>query len=297
MKKILVAGGSGNLGEKIIHALVDKGAEVHAIVRSTTAIEKVKKLEKMGVKVLQVKMNDIQELSHACKDMSCVVSALQGLRDVVVDTQKVLLDGAIAAGVSHFIPSDFSLDFTRLQAGRNRNFDLRREFHQYLEKAPISATSIFNGAFAEILSYNIPILDMKKKTVGYWGDSPDWRLDFTTIQDTAAFTAAVALDPSAPRILNIASFQISPRELSELATEVTHSPFSLVPMGSLDKFAEYNQRERAANPAGENELYPKWQSGQYMHDMFSVQNNALDNTRYSDLKWTSGKHFISTLLN
>jgi len=63
------------------------------------------------------------------------VSALAGLRDVIVEAQTVLLDAAIKAGVPRFIPSDDSIDFTKFPAGENRNLDLRREFHQRLDKA------------------------------------------------------------------------------------------------------------------------------------------------------------------
>jgi hypothetical protein len=78
-----------------------------------------------------------------------VVSALQGLRDVIVETQTVLLDAAIRADVPRFIPSDYSIDFTRFPPRENRNLDLRRDFHKRLDETPVSATTIFNGAFAE----------------------------------------------------------------------------------------------------------------------------------------------------
>jgi len=55
----------------------------------------------------------------------------------------------------------------------------------------------------------VPLLDFKKKVVGYWED-PDWHMDFTTMDDTGTFSAAAALDASAPRALRIASFQVSP---------------------------------------------------------------------------------------
>jgi hypothetical protein len=45
------------------------------------------------------------------------VSALSGLREVIVDAQKVLLDAAVAASVPRFIPSDYSLDFTEFKDG------------------------------------------------------------------------------------------------------------------------------------------------------------------------------------
>lgn len=172
---------------------------------------------------------------------------------------------------------------------------MRKEFHKYLDKSPLSATSVFNGAFADILTYNTPMLDLKNKSVGYLGESADWHMDFTTRNDTAAFTAEAALDSDAPRSLRIASFQVSPRELAALASEATKSTFKLVPMGSLDKFAEYIKHERAGNPSSENELFPKWQSAQYMHGMFSTHHESLDNNRYPELKWTSAAEFIHSI--
>jgi hypothetical protein len=293
---IVVAGGTGNLGGKIIDALLDKGAVIHAPVRFSSDHEKIEKLWQQGVKVLQVDMNNVGELTKACTGAACVVSALQGLRDVIVDTQSVLLDAAVAAGVPRFIPSDYALDFTVLPVGQNRNFDLRREFHQRLYGAQISPTSIYNGAFADILSYNTPMLDLRSKRVGYWGENADWNLDFTTVEDTAAFTAAAAVDASAPRKLCIASFQISPKQLQSLASELSGTPFSLIPMGSLEGFAAYNKKERAAHPEGEQELYPNWQRGQYMHDQFSTHHEGLNNDRYPDISWTSAREVISSLL-
>ncbi len=124
-------------------------------------------------------MSDMEDLTQACRSTSCVVSALSGLHDVIVDSQTKLLDAAIAAGVPRFIPSDFASDFTTLPVGENRNFDLRKEFHQYLDKSPIAATSILNGAFADILGYGTPLYDVKNYSVGYWGNKSDWKIDIT----------------------------------------------------------------------------------------------------------------------
>src|SRR5208283_1948772 len=132
----------------------------------------------------------------------------------------VLLDAAIIAGVPRFIPSDYSIDFTKFPPGENRNLDLRREFHQRLDKASIRATTIFNGAFAEMLTGQMPLILFKRKRVLYWGDA-DQRMAFTTIDDTAAFTASAALDPSTPRFLRIAGDQLSARELTAVVSEVT----------------------------------------------------------------------------
>lgn len=290
---ILVAGGTGDLGGRIIKALLAKGATVKAIVRATSDTAKVEQLQQAGAEVIKINEWTVDELTQACAGASCIVSALQGLHDVIVDAQSILLDAAVAAGVPRFIPSDYSSDFTQQAAGMNRNFDLRREFHELLEKAPVAATSIFNGAFAELLTYNIPFLDFKKKMVGYWEDA-DWQVDFSTMDNTAAYTAAAALDESTPRILRIASFQISANEMAAIAKEVTGEDFKLVNMGTREGFAAYIQQDRAAHPEGEQEVYPNWQRSQYMLSMFSVQNNMLDNSRYADVQWTSIQEVLAS---
>lgn len=291
---ILVAGGTGDLGKRIITALLKRNAHVIAIVRHTSDSPKVEELEKMGVKVIKLDTLNLAQLTAACKGVTCVVSALAGLRETIIDAQSLLLDAAIAAGVPRFIPSDFSSDFTQIAAGENRNFDLRKAFHKKIDAAPIAATSIMNGAFSDILFYNTPFYNLKDNSVGYWGSDANFKVDFTTKDDTATFTAAAALDNTAPKILRIASFQISPNDLVTMATEIKNIEFKLIPMGSLESLSAYNKKERAANPQGENELYPKWQGSQYMHSMFTAQNIPLDNDRYPGLTWTNAKTVLSS---
>ncbi len=294
-QKILVAGATGNLGERIVKALIKRGAQVRILNRNETTRAKTKKLAELGAEVIAVNMSDVEELKLACQDVSCVVSALAGLHDVIVDSQTLLLDAAIAAGVPRFIPSDFASDFTKLPEGENRNFDLRKEFHQYLYKSPIAATSILNGAFADILSYNTPLYQPDEHSVAYWGDNPDWKIDFSTMDNTADYTAAAALDSTTPQILRIASFQISPNELIAVGEEVKKTKFKLVLIGSLEDFSASNKRERAAHPEGEKEMYPQWQAMQYLYSMFNVQNKPLDNDRYPDVQWTSAIDVISKI--
>ncbi len=289
---IVVAGATGDLGGRISKALHQRDTAVRALVRPAADQAKVDHLTGLGVDVQRVDFADPAALTRACAGASCVVSALAGLRAVIVDAQTQLLDAAVAAGVPRFIPSDFASDYTQQAPGLNRNFDLRREFQARLDQAPIQATSILNGAFAEILTYNIPLLDFKQRQVGYWEDA-DWRIDFTTMDDTAAFTAAAALDPATPRFLRIASFQPSPRELVAIAETAGRGHFDLVQLGSRADLAAAIKQVRAANPAGEQQLYANWQQMQYILSMFSVQNTPLDNARYADLTWANPTTFLA----
>ena len=283
-EKIVVAGGTGNLGQRIVKALIQREAEVVVLSRRETDSQKLKTLTDMDAKIAIVNMADAVDIANACADASCVVSALAGLRDVIIGNQSALLEGAIAAGVKRFIPSDFSTDYRPLFPGENRNFDLRREFYEKINGAPIQTTHIFNGAFAEILTYSIPVFDFKTKSVGYWEDS-NWKMDFTAMDDAATFTSAVALDPSAPKVLHIASFQMSPKDLVEFSTKTYGQPFKLIRRGSLGELRSYNKEQRAAHPEGENEIYPKWQQSQYIQSMFSTNHTTRDNDRYPGIKW------------
>jgi len=285
-KLILVAGATGNLGHKICLELINKNILVRAIVREESEQDKIDSLEKIGVDVFKLNFSNEQELIGACAGVFCVVSVLAGLQEVIVETQTKLLNAAVAAGVPRFIPSDFSTDFTLMPTGENRNFDLRKEFHEKLDISPIQATSIFNGAFADILRYNTPVFNVPQKTVAYYGDKADWKIDFTTMDDTAAFTAEVAIDVNTPRYLHIASFQVSPNDLVNLSEQEKGSKFKLVDMGSMEGFSAYNKMQRAAHPEGEDELYPKWQQSQYIYSMFAAHHVSLDNDRYKGMSWS-----------
>ncbi|WP_221393408.1 NmrA family NAD(P)-binding protein [Dyadobacter sp. NIV53] len=293
--KILVAGATGDLGERIVKALIAKGADVVAIVRASSEAQKIEKLISMGANVIEVNMADVNDLAKACSGVSCVVSALAGLQDVIVDAQSILLEAAVKAGVPRFIPSDYSSDFTNLPEGENRNFDLRKEFHKKLDKADIASTSIFIGAFSDILAYNTPFFNQKNQTIGYWGDDPDWKTDFTTKDNAAEYTAAAALDNETPAKLNIASIQVSANDMFDLGKKIKEKEFKIIPMGALDELSAFNKKERAANPDGENQLYPRWQQSQYMHSMFSVRHEKLDNNRYPEIKWESAPDIISEI--
>jgi nucleoside-diphosphate-sugar epimerase len=204
-----------------------------------------------------------------------------------------MLGAAIKAGVPRFIPSDYSIDFTKIAPGENRNLDLRRDFHERLAKASISATTIFNGAFADMLTGQMPLILFKLRRVLYWGNS-DQRMDFTTIDDTATFTASAALDPSAPRILRIAGDQLSARELAGVASEVTGKKFRLFRAGGLGMLGALIKVARMVAPA-EKEIFPAWQGMQYMRNMFDgrAKLEPLDNDRYPGLRWTTARDVLS----
>ncbi len=285
-KIIVVAGATGNLGSKIVHNLISLGAEVRFITRNADYNEKIEKLEKLGAKKYVVKNYNADEIAKICIGASCVVSALAGLREVIIDAQTQLLDGAIKAGVPRFIPSDYSIDFTKFSDGENRNLDLRRQFHTILDKRPIQATSIYNGAFADMLTNEMPMILYDKKIVIHWGDA-EHKMIFTTVADTAAYTALVALDDTAPRSLHIAGDQTSAKSIRATMEKLKGAKHRLIKTGGPGLLSFIIKIAKIFDK-GDKELYPAWQGMQYMRNMIDKRSvlEKTDNGRYPNFHWT-----------
>jgi nucleoside-diphosphate-sugar epimerase len=291
---ILLAGATGAFGGRIARELRKRNAGVKAVVRKGTAPDRIEKLRALGAAVVELDSGDPDGAARACAGAACVVSALNGLRDVVVGAQTALLEAAVAAGVPRFIPSDFSLDFGKTRPGLNRNLDLRREFRRRLDAAPIRATSVLNGMFADLLTGPAPFVLFKLRRVLYWGNA-DQPLDFTAMDDVAAFTAAAALDPETPRVLRIAGDQLSARDLARAAGAATGREFRPLRAGGLGALSALIRVARVLAP-GRGEVFPAWQGMQYMRDMFSGEGKLapLDNDRYPEPRWTPVREVLAT---
>ena len=284
---IALAGASGDLGSRIARALVARGADVCALVRPNTSIAERARLEGIGLRLADADPQDRGALAEACAGAACVVSALNGVREVMIDRQSLLLEAAVRAGVPRFIPSDYSADFTKTRAGDNRNFDLRREFMGIADRAPVKITSILNGAFMDMLGREMPIIRPEIRRVLYWHDA-DQPLDFTTKDDTAAYVAAAALDETTPRILRIAGDVLTARDIAQVMTDVTGERYRPMWAGSIGMLGAMIALTRFIAP-GSNSAFPPWQGMQYMRDQFSGLGKlrSLDNQRYPDLSWTT----------
>lgn len=211
----------------------------------------------------------------------------------MIESQGRLLDAAVAAGVPRFIPSDFCLDSTQTRLGDNRNMDLRREFAARLTQTVIGATSILNGAFADMLAGQAPIVLKSAKKILYWGDA-DQQLDFTSKDDVARYTAAAALDASTRRYLRIAGDVVTPRSLSKTMTTLTGKRFGLLRPGDLAVLNTIITVMKTLAPQRES-VFPIWRGMQYRREMSSGAGKLrhLDNDRYGAMRWTDARDVLA----
>ena len=285
---VLLAGATGDLGGRIAENLISRGASVRALMRTDGSTAGRDRVASLGATVVSADVTDVASVTEACRGASCVVCAWSGLGDVILDRQTVLLDAAVRAGVPRFISSDYSADYTKTTPGHNRNFDLRREFMGRADRAPIGVTSILNGAFLDMLGFEMPVIQPRIRRVIYWGDAGQ-PMDFTTRDDTAAYTAAAALDDTTPRILRIAGDTLTARDIARDMSEASGETYQTLRAGSVGLLGAMIPVARLVAPEKPDPVFPAWQGMQYMFDQFggAAKLEPLDNDRYPEMRWTS----------
>lgn len=283
---ITVAGATGDLGQRIVRELAGLGAPVTALVRNGAS---TRQIEGVASQIRYVDFGRVDSLAGALDGAHCVVSALSGLEPVILEAQGRLLDGAVKAGVPRFFPSDYAIDFRQVPQGSNRNLNLRSAFLERAESSGLRLTSVLNGAFMDMLTGTIPIVQHSIRRVIYWG-SADQPMDFTTIADTARFTAHAAMDPETPRWLKISGARVTVRDIAEATSRVRGRAYGVLPVGSLGTLGLTIRLARLFAPGAPGELYPAWQGMQYLKNLLAGEGllgTPLDNGRYPAMTWTS----------
>ncbi|WP_144765790.1 NmrA family NAD(P)-binding protein [Curtobacterium sp. 9128] len=289
---VLVAGATGDLGGRIVRELLTHDTTVRVLTRpgSTTAVDRFGGTDR--IEVVTASYTDDTALRSALTGVEVVVSAVSGTRSVIVDAQRALLAAAVDAGVERFIPSDYSADYRRTTPGTNRNFELRREFAADLDAAWIRGTSVLNGAFTDMLTGQAPMILFDRQRVLFWS-SADQVLDFTTKDDTARVTAQVAIDPAAPRVVEVAGDRVTARSIAETMSRLTGTPFRLQwagTTGTLSAMARVGRRVSKNS----DEPFPAWQGMQYFVTMFSGEGELrhVDNSPFGH-EWTTAQDVLA----
>jgi uncharacterized protein YbjT (DUF2867 family) len=284
MASVLVVGASGNLGSKIVRELAALGANVRVTHGETSKPEQIAKLRETGAELVKADLSDSASLELACKGIDIVVSAVQGLRDTIVDGQTRLLRAAEKTGVTRMMPSDYSLDFFKTADGGNRNLDLRRELNHVLDASKVRGTSLLCGAFMDLIAFGAIGPDAKTGIYKMFGDE-NQPLDFTHTDDVAKYVAAAALDPDAGRVVRVAGDTQSPKQIAAIFEEARGVKVTMQRAGSIDDLGALITKMRAADEAPTNP-FPVWQQLQYARDMASGLGKLtpLDNARYPSIK-------------
>ena len=293
--KVLVVGSTGMLGTKIVNALLDKGeTKVRAMVRpgSYEKDDKKKDIDAMKDKGATIVEGDLMKpdtLLSVCQDIDVVVSAV-GNNQVTVPGQKNAIDAAKQQGVKRFIPSDFSVDYRKLDYGDNDNLDMRKQVLEHLLASGLEHTLILNGAFMDIIPTPfMPQFDLENGIFKYWGDG-ETPMDFTTTEDTAKYVAEAVSDRELTNTaLEVAGEILTMKQLKSAYEEATGKKLEEQHLGSVEELKNWieNKKQTADSPL---EYIPQ----QYEYAMVSGKGklNNIQNSRYPHIKPLTVKQYI-----
>ena len=202
---VLLAGATGMLGARIAHHLLeDEGIALRLLVRPAALGDPEKRsgldpLVGRGAEIFEGDVTDPASLVRATVGVDVVVSALQGGREVVVDGQIVLAQAAANSGVRRILPSDFALDLFKSTPGELFPFDLRREADEGISSLGMERVHVLNGAFLDALATGAGTIEFDDAAgvASFWGTGEEL-FEATTVDDTARYTARVAVDASVP---------------------------------------------------------------------------------------------------
>ena len=194
---VFIAGLSGKFARKLAgHLLAKPEVRVHGTARSPSKLPS-ELSNNPRVTVFQADASDENTIRKALKGSSVSICCYLGDNDLMYEGQKRLIDASIAEGVPRYIAGDWSLDFRGIKYGEAPMKDPMKHITEYLEekKDQIKGVHVLNGEFMEVLWAFSGLYDAKTTTFNYWG-SGDEKLDLTTYDDAARYTAEIALDSS-----------------------------------------------------------------------------------------------------
>lgn len=292
---VLVLGATGMLGTKIISALLDKGAtEVKAMVRPSTDEneenrQKMEEMKAKGVIIVEGDLMKPETLLPIFQGVEVVVSAV-GNNQATVPGQKNAIDAAKKQGVKRFIPSDYSVDYRKLDYGDNDNLDMRKEVLSYLQESGLEYTLILNGAFMDNISTPyMPQFDFDNGIFKYWGDG-ETLVDMTTTDDTAKYVAEAVSDRDLVNTaLEVAGEVLTMKELLAAYEEATGKTLQVQQLGSVEELKAWIEQKKpiARSPV---EYIPQ----QYEYAMVSgkAKLDNLQNDRYPHIKPLTVKQYL-----
>jgi len=201
--KVLVVGGTGYIGRRIVRASLAHGHPTFILMRPEIGfdidkLQMVLAFKAQGALVIEASMEDHRSLVAAVKQVDVVVSAMSGRHFLL---QLKLVEAIKEAGnIKRFLPSEFGVDPARmghaLEPGR-ATFDEKMEIRSAIKEANIPHTYVSANCFAAYFAANLSqmrtLLPPKEK-VHVYGDG-NVKVIFMDEDDVATYTIKSIDDP------------------------------------------------------------------------------------------------------
>ncbi|RKP09892.1 hypothetical protein THASP1DRAFT_13647 [Thamnocephalis sphaerospora] len=187
---VLVAGGTGYLGYKLVNALLDDGAySVAVLARVGTRGENLENIKKRNIRLITVDYGNHAELVQAMQGIDIVASMVD--YHAVGEPQFALIRAAKAAGVRRFVPSDFSSNVDTMQ---RMIHDDPAALERLINEVGIEYTRYFVGFSYAYLFSPFMGIDLENKAFRIIGDGSA-AVSIIYSDDIAKYIAASLKDP------------------------------------------------------------------------------------------------------
>ena len=224
---LLVVGGTGQLGHRVVRILRHQGQQVRCLVRAESDEEP---LHRLGAEVMFGDLVEPRSLRVACAGIATVVTTataltarLAGARHPTigeVDEQgtAALVEAAELTGVRRFV----YLSFAGLDAGFGTPLERAKlTTEQRLRTSPMRTVIVRPDGFQEIQLTAIGRFDLEHAKVAVIGRG-DTKRRLVSTDDVAALVAAVALEPDPPEMIEFGGSEaISRNEAIAVAEAAT----------------------------------------------------------------------------
>jgi len=231
---ILVAGSTGVLGSEIVRRLRDRGEKVRALVRATSAPEKIERLKKLGAEIVVGDVKEPRTLTTACEGVDAVVSTIttiltsqpgDSFQATDGNGTKALIDAAREAGASKFVFVSF--DTTRTPD--NPLTEAKRDAEEYLKQSGLDYTILHATLFCESWLGPMLFADPVACTAKVYGNGTE-KLRYVAVADVAEFAVQSLTNPAARNaIIPVGGpEEISQREAVRLFEEAYGRKFNVI---------------------------------------------------------------------
>ncbi|OTA66015.1 NAD(P)-binding protein [Hypoxylon sp. EC38] len=190
IKKVVLAGATGNLGGTILEHLVNAGFEVTVLTRKGAS-----HTFPSNVTVKAVDYDSLDSLVDALQGQDAVVS---NLGHPALTKQFLLIEAAVKTGVKRFIPSEFGSDTlnpkTAALPGYKEKVDVQNALKKAAAESGLTYTFILNGPFLD-WGVNVGFLvDVKNRTIEL-ADGGDRKTSTTTLASVGKAVVGVLRHP------------------------------------------------------------------------------------------------------
>lgn len=224
IKTVAVAGGTGSVGKAIIETLVSSNFEVTLLVRE-------EKPSPFGpsVKTTKVDYDSHQSLVSALQGIDALISVMGGAG---LHTQPALVDAAIEAGVSRFLPSEFGANTDVPLTGQIPIFHRKVEFREWLakkaaENPSLSYSFVVQGPFFDYCVSAGFFADLKNQEITLY-DGGENKFSTTCLSDLGTVVVGILRNPEETknRSVYVEGANMTQNQLVAILEKVTGSTWT-----------------------------------------------------------------------